>query len=69
LDAFYHPYVVFGNEGTKEGWKTFDPEKHGVKPLSVMAVVCKDKMVSCPLTYRKEKADLLTWLTVLWRLG
>jgi len=46
LDAFYHPYVVFGNEGTKPGWKTFDPEEHGVEPLSVMAVVCNGKMVS-----------------------
>ena len=46
LDANIHPYIVFGNEGTKSGWKTFDPEKHGIKPLSVMAVVCGNKMVS-----------------------
>ncbi|RSL92765.1 hypothetical protein BHE90_005132 [Fusarium euwallaceae] len=44
LDANIHPYIVFGNEGTKSGWKTFDPEKHGIKPLSVMAVVCGNKM-------------------------
>lgn len=40
LNTYVHPYVVFGNSGSKRGWKTFDPEKHGVRPLSVMAVVC-----------------------------
>ena len=53
LDANIHPYIVFGNEGTKSGWKTFDPEKHGIKPLSVMAVVCGNKMVSF-FSYRDE---------------
>ncbi|KAJ4243935.1 hypothetical protein NW757_010867 [Fusarium falciforme] len=56
LDANIHPYIVFGNEGTKSGWKTFDPEKHGIKPLSVMAVVCGNKMVSLPL--RKARYQL-----------
>lgn len=46
LNAKIHPYVVFGNSGEKPGWKTFDPTKHGVQPLSVMAVVCGDKLVS-----------------------
>lgn len=46
LNAFVHPYVVFGNEGTKKGWPTFDPQKNGVKPLSVMAVICNNKLVS-----------------------
>ncbi|KAK8055172.1 glycoside hydrolase family 75 protein [Apiospora rasikravindrae] len=45
LDAKIHPYVVFGNAGDKSGFKTFDPQKHGVKPLSVMAVVCGDKLI------------------------
>ncbi|KAK4248459.1 glycoside hydrolase [Corynascus novoguineensis] len=45
LNAYVHPYVVFGNEGTKSGWKTFDPEKYGIKPLSVMAVVCNGKLI------------------------
>nr|XP_036578656.1 fungal chitosanase [Colletotrichum truncatum]KAF6785988.1 fungal chitosanase [Colletotrichum truncatum] len=45
LNAYVHPYVVFGNEGTQKGWPTFDPQKHGVKPLSLMAVVCNNKLV------------------------
>ncbi|KAF4975923.1 hypothetical protein FZEAL_7340 [Fusarium zealandicum] len=44
LDANAHSYIVFGNEGNKPGWATFDPEAHGIKPLSVMAVVCNNKM-------------------------
>ncbi|WYZ39770.1 hypothetical protein EsH8_IV_000111 [Colletotrichum jinshuiense] len=45
LNASVHPFVVFGNEGTKKGWPTFDPQKHGVEPLSVMAVVCNNKLL------------------------
>ncbi|WDK14992.1 fungal chitosanase [Colletotrichum graminicola] len=45
LNASLHPYVVFGNEGTKSGWPTFDPSQHGVKPLSVMAVICNNQVV------------------------
>ncbi|CAI4213258.1 unnamed protein product [Parascedosporium putredinis] len=45
LDANIHPYIVFGNEGTKRKWKTFDPQEVGIKPLSVMAVVCGGKLV------------------------
>lgn len=45
LDAKIHPYVVFGNSGSKSGWKTFDPKAHGIQPLSVMAVVCGNKLV------------------------
>ncbi|KAK1690041.1 fungal chitosanase [Colletotrichum godetiae] len=45
LNASVHTYVVFGNEGTKSGWPTFNPEKHGVRPLSVMAVVCNNKLL------------------------
>ena len=45
LNANIHPYIVFGNEGSKRGWATFDPRKHGVEPLSIMAVVCGDKLI------------------------
>ncbi|KAH6952616.1 fungal chitosanase of glycosyl hydrolase group 75-domain-containing protein [Fusarium avenaceum] len=44
LDANIHPYVVFGNVGTKKNWPTFDAQKHGIKPLSIIAVVCGEKM-------------------------
>ena len=43
LNASIHPYVVFGNEGDYS--PTFHPQKYGVKPLSVMAVVCGGKLV------------------------
>ncbi|KAL1866294.1 hypothetical protein VTK73DRAFT_4824 [Phialemonium thermophilum] len=45
LNANVHPYVVFGNDGSKPGWKTFDPQAYGVEPLSVMAVVCGDQLI------------------------
>lgn len=48
LDANAHPYVVFGNSGDTPGWPTFDPQEHGIEPLSVMAVVCGDKLVYPP---------------------
>ncbi|KGO47843.1 Fungal chitosanase [Penicillium expansum] len=41
LDASIHPYVVFGNEGQKP---SFMPDKHGMEPLSVMAIVCGGKL-------------------------
>lgn len=43
LNPYVHPYVVFGNaRGTRgrKGWRAFDPTAHGMRPLSVMAVVC-----------------------------
>lgn len=46
LNPYVHPYVVFGNVGTKSGFANFDPQSHGVEPLSLMAVVCGDKLVS-----------------------
>lgn len=45
LDANAHPYVVFGNTGSRKGFANFDPRKYGVEPLSVMAVVCNNKLV------------------------
>ncbi|KAH7419646.1 glycoside hydrolase family 75 protein [Cadophora sp. MPI-SDFR-AT-0126] len=44
LDAFIHPYVVFGNVGTNPGFVNYDPRKDGVRELSLMAVVCGGKM-------------------------
>ncbi|KAK5989202.1 Endo-chitosanase [Cladobotryum mycophilum] len=46
IDPFIHGYVVFGNEADgRKGWPTFDPQAHGVEPLSLMAVVCGDKLI------------------------
>lgn len=45
LNAYVHPYVVFGNVGSKPGYTVFDPTKNGIQPLSVMAVICGDQMV------------------------
>ncbi|KAI3335184.1 chitosanase [Ustulina deusta] len=45
LDANIHPYVVFGNVGAKPGYVNFDPAAHGVRPLSVVAVVCGDQLI------------------------
>lgn len=46
LNANFIPYVVFGNYGSKKGYTNFHPEDVGLQPLSVMAVVCGDKLVS-----------------------
>lgn len=45
LDAFIHPYVVFGNTGKRSGYVNFNPRDYGIEPLSVMAVVCNNKLV------------------------
>ncbi|KAI0381664.1 glycoside hydrolase family 75 protein [Hypomontagnella monticulosa] len=45
LNPFVHDYVVFGNTGDKPGWVTFEPRDYGMEPLSVMAVVCNDKLI------------------------
>jgi hypothetical protein len=48
LNPYVHPYVVFGNaRGTRgrSGWRVFDPTEHGMRPLSVMAVVCPNRQV------------------------
>jgi chitosanase len=46
LDSNLHPYVVFGNEGKSP---SFDPRKYGMEPLSVMAVVCNNQVVSAAI--------------------
>ena len=43
VDANVVPYVVLGNEGNYS--PTFDPRKYGIRPLSVVAVVCGEKVV------------------------
>ncbi|KAM0812872.1 putative Endo-chitosanase [Seiridium cardinale] len=45
LNANVHPYVVFGNTGDKSGYANFDPQSHGIEPLSLMAVVCGEKLI------------------------
>ncbi|RDA92816.1 hypothetical protein CP533_0782 [Ophiocordyceps camponoti-saundersi (nom. inval.)] len=45
LNPHVHPYVVFGNEGTKPNWPTYDPRTQGIHPLSVMAIVCNRRLV------------------------
>lgn len=42
LNAFVHSYVVFGNDETNPA---FNPQDYGVKPLSVMAVVCGNQLI------------------------
>ncbi|KAK6082884.1 fungal chitosanase [Seiridium cupressi] len=48
LDPYIHSYVVLGNDGSKHGGITFDPTEHGIDPLSLVAVVCNDKLVCVP---------------------
>lgn len=50
LDANLHPYIVFGNDGDSP---SFDPQSQGMVPLSVMAVVCNNQVVSIPI-YSKQ---------------
>lgn len=51
LNPYVHPYVVFGNdnEDHKSGFVSFNPEDYGIQPLSVMAVVCGNKLVRSPV--------------------
>jgi hypothetical protein len=69
LDANVHPYVVFGNEGSKPGYATFNPENYGIEPLSVMAVVCNNKLVSQLLTCFTTRTTLLNNASDLRCLG
>lgn len=43
LNTYVHPYVVLGNEGDYS--PTFDPQEYNIKPLSLVAVVCGEKLV------------------------
>jgi hypothetical protein len=43
LNPYVHPYIVFGNSFSAKnitGWRTFDPARYGMQPLSVMAIIC-----------------------------
>ncbi|KAF2014748.1 glycoside hydrolase family 75 protein, partial [Aaosphaeria arxii CBS 175.79] len=43
LDANIHSYIVLGNDNSVEegdGGEKFDPQSLGIKPLSVVAIVC-----------------------------
>jgi hypothetical protein len=66
LNANYIPYVVFGNGGTKEGYTNFEPAQWGIKPLSVMAVVCGDKLVRRSASYTVPQKLIMLGL---WRVG
>jgi hypothetical protein len=48
LDSYIHTYVVFGNYGKKSGYVNFHPTDYGIEPLSLMAVVCNNKLVGEP---------------------
>lgn len=43
LKADVHPYVVLGNQGDYS--PTFDPQSVGIRPLSVVAVVCGEQLI------------------------
>ncbi|CEJ82058.1 Putative Glycoside hydrolase family 75 protein [[Torrubiella] hemipterigena] len=45
LNAYVHSFVVLGNQGSKDGYVEFDPQSVGIEPLSIVAVVCADKMI------------------------
>lgn len=53
LNPYVHPYVVFGNSNDRgtSGYATFEPTKYGVEPLSLMAVVCNNQVVSTRLSH------------------
>lgn len=51
LNPYVHTYTVFGNVGENDdgssnvpGYTVFQPDKHGIAPLSIMAVVCNDNL-------------------------
>lgn len=68
LNAYVHSYVVLGNDGSKKGYVTFDPQKYGIEPLSIVAVVCGDKMV-CNRPDQLSMTSFLTTVIVLRRVG
>lgn len=67
LNAYIHSFVVLGNDGSKSGYITFKPESYGVEPLSLVAVVCGDKMVRTGS--KQDMVMLLTLFIVLRCLG
>lgn len=51
VDAYIHSYVVLGNQGSKDGYVNYDPQSAGIQPLSIVAVVCGDKLVRIHLIF------------------
>ncbi|KAL3466904.1 fungal chitosanase of glycosyl hydrolase group 75-domain-containing protein [Aspergillus heterothallicus] len=45
LNTYIHPYIVLGNTGRRPTYRTFNPQRHGIHPLSLAAVVCNNKLV------------------------
>ncbi|KAK9426429.1 hypothetical protein SUNI508_02870 [Seiridium unicorne] len=54
LDPYIHSYVVLGNDGSKHGGITFDPTEYGIDPLSLVAVVCNDKLIRLLTFHAKQ---------------
>lgn len=46
LSTYGHPCNIFGDAGSNASSVNYDPQEYGVKPLSLMAVVCGAKMIS-----------------------
>ena len=89
LNTYVHPYVVFGNDAPrsqkrlwtgkkiwrseKEGWKTFDPTKYGVNPLSVMAPIIPVSIPPDPInqlitTHNRHHAQRVNTILCRWLL-
>lgn len=69
LNSYVHDYVVFGNYGGGD-YINFHPEDHNIHPLSVMAVVCGDQLVSSTLAgASREDRPGLTCPAGVRRLG
>lgn len=48
LDSHIHTFIVLGNDNSPEegdGGEAFDPTSVGIQPLSVVAIVCNDKLL------------------------
>ncbi|KIW02779.1 uncharacterized protein PV09_05841 [Verruconis gallopava] len=45
VNTNFIPYVEFGNYAPEASGTKFDPTQWGIQPLSVMAVICGDKIV------------------------
>lgn len=59
LSPYIHSFITFGNFGTKKGYVPFDPQSVGIEPLSIMAVVCGDKLVSRSIARALVSKDLI----------
>jgi len=48
------PMSSLGNTGEKQGWKIFNPQEYGIMPLSVIAVVCREKLVGLKYDFQDK---------------